>query len=103
MKKLLVSAFVLLAACTSLKDLQREEYKEYNNRSEQYLINKLGVPSKSYKAGDSKFMVYSRPSLSADAVTTASTNADDMQCLETFEIKNGVVVGYQLEGEDCSK
>ena len=112
MKKLLylLPVFLLLSACgnnatkkkVSLPDQKQVEYEQtlrnWKNKTEEQLVKKWGVPTKTRESGDKKYLSFKKED-------NFSINGSDfsLYCDTTFTLKNGIVVDYKYKGNNCDK
>lgn len=75
--------------------------------SETELVIKMGIPTKSYKTDEAKFInyynIYSSKSISSYYREYSDTTYYELYCSTTFMLKNNMVIDYFFEGNSCGE
>lgn len=118
MKKIyLILCFFFLAGCATEANF-RAAMNQSLGISERELINRLGVPHKTYQLEQTKYLTYSYSAsyyvpqnyqtnvYGYGNYATAYTNSYggysiNRTCSVTFTIERGIVVNWRSEGNDC--
>jgi hypothetical protein len=118
MRRLVLLCFLALLAGCGNPLAQREAFlNQFIGHPEQELVQRLGVPNRSYETGGVKYLAYvdSRIALVppvpawgpgpwwADGWngTALPPQAVELRCETTFEVAGGVVKTYTLRGNAC--
>ncbi|CAH0267007.1 hypothetical protein [Roseomonas sp. CECT 9278] len=77
----------------------------YVGQPEADLVASLGVPVRSFQAGNRSFLQYERRMVTADVLPGwgwgGGVSVQTWQCDTTFEIVEGRVVSFTSRGNDC--
>ncbi len=95
---------LLLQGCASREGFEAR-MGQYVGRSETDLVASLGVPLRSFQAGNRTFLQYERRSITADAGPgwgwAGGVSVQTWDCATTFEIIDGKVASFTSRGNDC--
>lgn len=116
MRRAVLVLAVLLTGCANHL-AQREAFlSRFIGKSESYLVQRLGVPTRSFTTGGVKYLAYTEsrvdiiPGLPAYGWGPPfwgwygggfPPEAVNLICETTFAIKGGVVLSYSLRGNAC--
>ncbi|HUB47118.1 MAG TPA: hypothetical protein VMB73_19215 [Acetobacteraceae bacterium] len=112
-----VCVFALLGACTSELAQRQAFLNKFVGHPEQELVEKLGVPNRSYTTGGVKYLAYDDRRVALIPPVPpygpgpwwfygsygggAPPQAVELTCEATFTVANGVVKSYTLRGNAC--
>ena len=95
---------LLLQACESRQGFEAR-MGQYVGQPEANLVASLGVPLRSFQAGNRTFLQYERRSITADAGPgwgwAGGVSVQTWDCSTTFEIIDGKVASFTSRGNDC--
>ncbi|MBW6397419.1 hypothetical protein KPL78_06125 [Roseomonas sp. HJA6] len=97
---------LLLQACATREGFEAR-MGQYVGRSETDLVAALGVPVRSFQAGNRTFLQYERRFVTADSGPGwgwgwgAGVSVQTWDCATTFEIFDGKVASFTSRGNDC--
>lgn len=94
---ILFLTLILSACATATPDKYRAKLQNFIDKPESELIEKLGVPSKTYESGGNKYLTYA----SSRYILLDRDFGITMTCTTTFTITNDIVKKYSFEGNDC--
>ncbi len=103
-----------LAGCTDQLAARRAFLSHLVGQPETALVQQMGVPTRSYETGGTKFLAYDEHRI--DIIPAFSTYGPyfmgwygggfppqvvDYQCETTFEVREGTVQAFTLRGNAC--
>lgn len=100
----------LLAACTDTRAARMEAMNQFVGQPEQTLVQRLGVPTRSYDADGTKFLAYDEqrtdvipppPSFGPWWFNPMPAQVIQRWCETTFQVADGVVRSFTLRGNAC--
>lgn len=95
---------LLLQGCASRQGFEAR-MQTYVGRSESDLVAALGVPIRSFQAGNRTFLQYERRRITADAGPgwgwAGGVSVETWDCSTTFEVVDGRVASFTSRGNDC--
>jgi hypothetical protein len=119
MKRGLIVAALALAGCQTTEGFDKFA-SGFVGQSEAAIIGRFGVPDKTYEAGGTKYLAFTRsqtsyspgvaPSYQSNVIgnTVYTTSVGGMapsvytaNCTLNFQITKGVVSGYSFNGNGC--
>ena len=73
---------------------------------EDQVINRFGLPDKSYTSHDKKYLLYNFSNINyafniKDIVIHSDEDSQNKNCIGTFVINDGVVEKLKVQGSDC--
>ncbi|MDT8332928.1 hypothetical protein RQ831_17880 [Roseomonas gilardii] len=103
-----LAGVLLLGACATRQGFE-QRMNAYVGRPEADLVASLGVPVRTFEAGNRRFLQYERRRVTADATPGwgwgggwgGGTSVQTWDCSVTFEIAAGRVEAFTSRGNDC--
>lgn len=107
-------AFLALAGCTNLLAERQAYLGQFVGQSESVLVQRMGVPTRSYETGGVKYLAYDERRI--DIIPGAPTYAPfylgwygggfppqviELNCETTFDVVAGTVQSFNLRGNAC--
>lgn len=118
---IVIAAAAALAACQSATSEGFDRFASvFVGQPERAIIDRFGVPDRSYSTGGSKYLAFTRsrtfsdPGVAPSYQSTAIGNTiytkpiggigpslSTVECTLTFRLEHGAVAGYSFRGEAC--
>jgi hypothetical protein len=113
MRRAILLAAIVLAACTNLLAQRQAYLGQFVGQPESLLVQQMGVPTRSYETGEVKYLAYDEHRI--DIIPGPPTYAPfylgwygafppqviELNCETTFEVTDGTVKAFTLRGNAC--